>query len=83
MSKKITEDQLKKIQKLQQTLSKHVTDLGALEVNKSVILAEFHKANKETEDYKKELEKEYGSVNINLADGTYEEIVEEAEEVKE
>ena len=35
-----------------------------------------------TEEFKKELEEEYGSVNINLADGTYEPI-EKDEDKKE
>jgi hypothetical protein len=33
--------------------------------------------NEGIEDFKKELEKEYGAVNINLEDGTYTEIKEE------
>ena len=45
--------------------------LDFLEAQKSAILGKFHEVNKETEDFKKELEEEYGSININLEDGTY------------
>ena len=47
----------------------------------SVALKDFNEALNET---KKELEEKYGQVNINLQDGSYEEIVPEveAEEVK-
>ena len=38
--------------------------------------------DQEIEENKKALENKYGKVSINLQDGTYEEIVEEAEEVK-
>ena len=35
------------------------------------------------EDFRKKLEEEYGNINLNLETGEYEEVVEEAEEVKE
>jgi len=35
------------------------------------VLGKFGEINKQTEDFKKELEDEYGSININLEDGTY------------
>jgi hypothetical protein len=37
--------------------------------------------NKEVEDFKLELEKTYGSVNINLEDGSYEAIEKEEKNV--
>jgi hypothetical protein len=37
--------------------------------------------NTKVEDFKKELEEEYGKVNINLTDGSYTEIEEELENV--
>ena len=42
-----------------------------LEAQKTAVLAKFHEVNKQTEDFKKELEEEYGSININLEDGSY------------
>jgi peptidoglycan hydrolase CwlO-like protein len=73
----ITKDQLEKIQGFQKELNKLLNEVGFLEAQKSAILGKFHEVNKETEDFKKELEKEYGSININLEDGTYEPIEKE------
>jgi len=74
---KITEKELKTVTDQQGKIQAVVYDLGALEAKKfeiSVALKEFNDALNET---KKELEEKYGQVNINLKDGTYEEIVEE------
>ena len=51
--------------------------VGFLEAQKSAVLVKFHEENKKTEDFKKELEEEYGYININLEDGTYEPIEKE------
>ena len=76
---KITEKELKTVTDQQGKIQAVVYDLGALEAKKfeiSVALKEFNDALNET---KKELEDKYGQVNINLKDGTYEEIVPEVE----
>ena len=73
----ITEDQLKKIQGFQKDLNKLLNEVGFLEAQKAQVLGKFGEENKKTEDFKKELEKEYGSININLEDGTYEPIEKE------
>ena len=78
----ITEDQLKKIQDFQKDLNKLLNEVGFLEAQKAQVLGKFGEVNKQTEDFKKELEKEYGSININLEDGSYTPI-EKEEEVKE
>mgnify|MGYP000111995549 FL=1 len=67
----ITEDQLKKIQDFQKELNKLLNEVGFLEAQKTAVLAKFHEVNKQTEDFKKELENEYGSININLEDGSF------------
>ena len=67
----ITKDQLEKIQGFQKELNKLLNETGFLEAQKTAVLSKFHEVNKETEDFKKELEEEYGSININLEDGTY------------
>ena len=74
---KIKEEQLKKIQEQQGKLSKILNEVGYLEANKHGLLHELAEVNKEVEQFKGELEKEYGAVNINLEDGTYTEIKEE------
>jgi muramoyltetrapeptide carboxypeptidase LdcA involved in peptidoglycan recycling len=67
----ITEDQLKKIQDFQKELNKFLNEVGFLEAQKTAVLGKFHEVNKQTEDFKKELENEYGSININLEDGSF------------
>ena len=74
---KIKEEQLKKIQEQQERVNKILNDVGYLEANKHGLLHELAGVNEGIEDFKKELEKEYGAVNINLEDGTYTEIKEE------
>jgi muramoyltetrapeptide carboxypeptidase LdcA involved in peptidoglycan recycling len=73
----ITKDQLEKIQGFQKELNKLLNEVGFLEAQKAQVLGKFGEINKETEDFKKELEKEYGSININLEDGTFEPIEKE------
>ena len=80
--KSISKDQLEKIQDFQKELNKLLNETGFLEAQKTAVLAKFHEVNKQTEDFKKELEEEYGSININLEDGSYTPI-EKKEEVKE
>jgi len=78
MSKKITEEQLKQINESQDKLMGLVNQIGILESQKHGLLHQVADANKELEDYKLELEKEYGPVNINLKTGEYEIIEENA-----
>ncbi len=77
---KIKEDQLKKIQEQQAAVTKILNEVGYLEANKHGLLHELAGVNQEIEDFKGELEKEYGAVNINLEDGTYT-VIEKEEEV--
>ena len=68
---KIKEEQLKKIQEQQAAVNKILNEVGYLEANKHGLLHELAGVNEGIEDFKKELEEEYGAVNINLEDGTY------------
>ena len=67
----ITKDQLEKIQGFQKELNKLLNEVGFLEAQKSQVLGKFGEVNTQTEEFKKELEEEYGSININLEDGTF------------
>ena len=67
----ISKEQLEKIQGFQKDLNKLLNEVGFLEAQKAQVLGKFGEINKQTEDFKKELEDEYGSININLEDGTY------------
>ena len=78
---KIKEEQLSKIQEQQQNLNQILNDVGYLEAQKHGLMHKFAGINREVEDFKSELEAEYGAININVEDGTYEIIEQEAEEV--
>jgi|TARA_R100000900_G_scaffold121131_1_gene95700 flagellar biosynthesis chaperone FliJ len=75
--KKITDHQLKKVTDQQKRLNDVLTNIGVLEVQKHNLAQQVKNISEEIEKTKSELEEEYGKVNINLADGTYEEIKEE------
>ena len=77
---KIKEDQLKEIQEQQAAVTKILNEVGYLEANKHGLLHELAGVNQDIEDFKGELEKEYGAININLEDGTYAAIEKEEEE---
>lgn len=72
--KKITEEQLETLSKQQKDLSDILTNIGILESQKHSYLHQLADVNKSVEDFKLELQEQYGSVNINLQDGSYTEI---------
>ena len=75
----ITKDQLTKIQEQQKQLSDLLKDIGFVEVQKHALLHKQAGLNQEIEDFKAELEKEYGAITIDIETGTYTEIVKEEE----
>ena len=58
-------------------------ELGRLELVKADTLDAFKQTMEEFNGVKVELTKNYGNITVNLEDGTYEEVVEEAEVVEE
>jgi vacuolar-type H+-ATPase subunit D/Vma8 len=80
---KIKEEELKTIQEQQTKLNELVHNIGLLESQKHGLLHEIAGVNKDIEEYKTVLEKEYGAININIEDGTYTEIKEDVEGNKE
>jgi len=76
---KIKEDQLNKIKEQQETTAKILNEIGFLESQKHQYLHNLADLNKEINDFKAELEVEYGSVTINLEDGSISEVAEEKE----
>jgi len=78
--KKITEEELSKIKDFQNKIAKTLQDVGVLEAEKHALLHMVSGLNQDQEKLKKELEEKYGSININLADGTFEEIKKEEKE---
>jgi len=83
---KITQEQLDVVLKHQTEVSKIAYEIGVQEHQKHLLIKGLDKLNDEIIEYKKVLEAEYGSININLEDGSYttiEKEVEELEDVKE
>ncbi len=80
MENKITEEELKNLQESQAKMNQALSQVGLVEAQKHSLLHSIADLNKELEVTKKTLEEKYGSVNINLEDGSYEEI--KAEEVE-
>jgi hypothetical protein len=76
---KITEEQLKRINEDQDNLIKLVNQIGLIETQKHGLLHEVAVVNKKVEEFKSELEKEYGPINIDLETGKYEVISKEEE----
>ena len=68
---KISEKQLKDIKKIQGDLNQVLNQIGYLEVQKSGLKTQFAKMNEDSEKFKKELEDEFGPINIDLATGEY------------
>jgi len=80
VKKTITKEQLEKITKQQSRLSESLRSIGVLEVQKDNVKKIVIEVSKEIEDTKKELENEYGQVNIDLMDGSYTDIEKKNEE---
>ena len=76
---KITEEQLEKIKEQNQKLENIVVEIGVLESRKHGLLHQVAELNKVLEEYKSELEKEYGKISVDLTTGEYTEIKEEVE----
>ena len=68
---KITEEQLKTIKDQQAKLQAAFIDIGFIESKKHEALHIQAQASEALEATKKQLEQEYGQVNIDLTDGSY------------
>jgi hypothetical protein len=79
--KQITAEQLEKVVNQQKDLQALLTNIGLLESQKHGFLHQIAEVNKAVEDYKNELQEQYGAININLTDGSYS-LIEEAEVVE-
>ena len=80
---KITDEQLSNVTTKQAQINDALHRIGVLEVQKEGVKRVFEGFSKEMEDLKKELEEEYGPVNINLQTGEYTPIEKEEEEEEE
>ena len=67
---KITDDQLKELQKVVSAVNKVKFDIGTLESQKHGMLHALFQANDQIRDLQDSFEKEYGTADINIQDGT-------------
>ena len=67
---KITDEQLKKVQTTVSNLNRHQMELGQLETRKHELLHNVAGIKDEFTLMQSEFEKEYGSIDINIQDGT-------------
>ena len=80
---KITDEQLEQVRAQQSVKARIINDVGLLEAQKHDLLNALTNVMQKTAETAEELEKEYGKININLEDGSYEVVeVEEVEEEK-
>jgi len=77
---KIKEEQLKVLKAQQVSKSNIVSDIGIVEAQKHELLHALANVMDKQKELSKELEEEYGKININLEDGSYE-VIETEEEV--
>jgi len=81
MSNMITAEELKTIKEQQTELGGIINQIGQLETNKHALLHKIAGVNEGIEETKKQLEDKYGSISINLEDGSYKEV--ESEDAQE
>ena len=79
---KIKESDLKLIIEQQSTLNNLNQQIGDIEYKKSLLVNELKELHVGIFDYKEVLESEYGSININLQDGSYVKIEKDVEDKK-
>ena len=67
---KVTPSQLEKIQTIVSSINKAQMEIGRLETSKHMISHQVVSLQDELRKIQDELEKDYGTVNINIEDGT-------------
>jgi len=67
---KITDEQLKSIQDVVSSINRGNMELGSMEVKKHNLMHQISGIQEELGKLQAELEKEYGTVDINIQDGT-------------
>ena len=76
---KITQEQLDTIRNQQNDVNSFLSNIGLLETKKHSLLHQLTEVNKNVEEFKALLQEQYGSITINIEDGSY---IENEEEVK-
>jgi len=79
---KITEEQLNSVKESQSKINAILAEIGFLETKKVEFIGAHFEAVKVLENIKSELKEEYGDINVNLNDGTFEKIDTEVKEME-
>ena len=79
---KITDEQLEKVRAQQSVKGRIINDVGVLEAQKHDLLNALTNVIQKSGETAEELEKEYGKININLEDGSYEVVEVEEDETE-
>ena len=79
---KITEEQLESLKESQGKINAILAEIGFLETKKVEFIGAHFEAVKVLEEIKSELKEEYGDINVNLNDGTFEKIETEVKEME-
>lgn len=82
-AKKITQEELEAVRLAVSNFNRAKGSLGDLEYQKAALVAQASELEAALKAEQEKLEKSYGSITINLENGEYEEVVEEAETVEE
>ena len=77
MAKKITKDELSKVQEVSQEYNSIIQAIGNMELQKQDFLLKAARVRASIEEVKKNLQETYGSVNIDLITGEYKESAED------
>ena len=80
---KITDEQLEQVRAQQSVKARIINDVGVLEAQKHDLLNALTNVMQKTSETAQELEEQYGKININLEDGSYEVVEVEEEETEE
>ena len=76
-TKKITKDELSKVQEVSQEYNSVIQAVGNMELQKQDFLLKAAEVRASIEEVKKDLQETYGSVNIDLTTGEYKESAED------
>ena len=77
-AKKITKEELEKVNELAGNANNLAMQLGSLDIQKNILIEQFKSNNLLIEKQKEELQEKYGDITIDLKDGS----IKEVEEVK-
>ena len=69
-AEKITEQQLERMQKAVGAINRAKTEIGAIEVQKHNILHVVNEMQSVLQELQQEFEKDYGTANVNIQDGS-------------